>query len=329
MSPASLDQTGSPPAAELVRVENLRVHFTLYNGQLLRRERGIVRAADGVSFTLRRGETLALVGAAQCGKTTVARAVGLLERPTAGRILFEGQDLATWRGRPFKRARRRIQMLFSNPYAAFAPRMRVEEILSEALQVGAGRFRQEREQRLTELMTQVGLNLYLALRFPRDLSAGNRQRLAVARALATGPVLLICDQPTDFLEPAVGAAIIDLLHQLGQRLGLTTLLTARRLGVARHADRVAVMVQGRIVEMGTYADLVRAPLHPFTRALLAAPASDSVYAAGRPLDPLHPASGCHYAPLCPLVEARCRASYPAFVEGAPNHGVACHLVEPI
>jgi oligopeptide/dipeptide ABC transporter ATP-binding protein len=310
-------------------VESLRVHFTLYSGQLRRRESGIVRAADGLSFTLRQGEILALVGAARCGKTTVARAVGLLQRPTAGRILFQGQDLTNWRGRPFKRARRRIQMLFSNPYAAFAPRMRVEEILGEALDVGEGRLKQGRDERLAGLMTQVGLNLYLALRFPRDLSAAHRQRLAVARALATGPALLICDQPTDYVEPAAGEAIVDLLHELGQRLGLTMLLTARQLDVARHADRVAVMVLGRIVEMGTYGELVRQPLHPFTQALLRASARDYVHTVSRSLDPLHSATGCHYAPLCPLVEARCRASYPPFVKGAPNHGVACHLVDPI
>jgi oligopeptide transport system ATP-binding protein len=313
---------------EVVRVENLHVHFTTYDGRLRRRRTGTLRAVDGVSFILRRGETLGLVGASGCGKTAVARAVGMLERPTSGRIFFQGQELTARRGSSLKRARHRIQMLFSNPYSAFAPRMGVEDILSEALALSEGRSMGDRDQRLADLLAQVGLNLYLALRFPRDLSGGIRQRLAVARALAAEPALLICDQPTDFVDPAEGDAIIDLLQRLRQQLGLTMLLTARQVTTVRHADRVAVMILGRIVEMGYYSDLVRQPLHPFTRALLRLTSGGFVEAASPTLGTLHPAPGCFYAPVCPLVEARCRTSYPVFVEGAPGHGVACHLVEP-
>ncbi len=324
MSSENAVQTGSTDA-EVVHVENLQVHFSLYDGQLRRREIGTVHAVDGVSFSLRQGEALALVGASGCGKTTVARAVGLLERPTSGRIFFQGQELTTRRGRHLKRARRRIQMLFSNPYTAFAPRMTVEDILAEALAFAERKSARDRDQRLADLMAQVGLNLYLSVRFPRDLSGGNRQRLALARALAAEPALLICDQPMGFVDPAAGDIFVDLLHHVRRQLGLTMLLTARQIETARHADRVGVMVLGRIVEMGYTSDLVRSPLHPFTQALLQPPSNHFMETVSRALGPLHRAPGCFYAPACPLAEARCRASYPAFIEGAPNHGVACHL----
>ncbi len=317
------------PSDELLRVENLRVHFSLYSDRLRRREAGVVRAVDGLSFTLRQGETLALIGPARSGKTTVARALALLERPTAGRILFQGQDLTTGRGRRLKRARRQIQMIFSDPYVAFAPRMTVRDILYEAIRLSELRMGGRRDQRLLELLAQAGLNRYLAVRFPRDLSGGYRQRLALARALAPGPSLLICDQPTAFLSAAIGDHFIDLLHTLCQQRGLTMLLTARQLHTARHADRVAVMILGRIVEMGYYPDLVRRPLHPFTQRLLQPHPDVFIDKVSRSLDPLHPASGCFYAPVCPLVEARCQVRYPDFVEGAPDQGVACHLVQPL
>ena len=326
MSSSHSPLSQAEPAAPLLRVENLHVHFPLYSGQLRRRETGLLRAVDGVSFTLRQGEALALIGAPRCGKTTVARVVALLQQPTAGRILYRDQDLTTWRGRHLQHARRSIQMLFSNPYSAFAPRMTVEQILNEALSLGEPRSRRSREQRLAEVMAQTGLNLYLAARYPRDLSGGNRQRLAVARALATDPTLLVCDQPADCLDPGAGAALVDLLQHLRQRLGLALLLTAREFATARHADRVAVMVLGRIVEMGYRADVMRQPLHPFTQALLQQPDRGIVDKLNRALDPQQLAPGCRYAPACPWVQARCHISYPPFVEGAADHGVACHLV---
>ena len=310
-----------------MRVENLRVHFAVYDGRLRQKRIGDVRAVDGVSFSVRQGETFGLVGAANCGKSTVTRVLAMLDRPTSGQIFFQGKDLTTLRGRRLKRAQRRIQVLFSDPYIAFAPRMTVEKIIAEALRL-SGRMRgRQRDQRLADLMGQVGLNLYLAVRYPRDLSGGNRQRVALARALATEPSLLLCDQLTDHLDPALGRDVVDLLHEQNQRLGVAMLLTARRLETVRHADRVAVMVAGRIVEMGHYADLVRQPLHPFTQVLLQARPDDGD--ASLTLDPLYPPAGCTYEPLCPLAEARCRAIFPTFVEGAPKHGVACHLVAPL
>ncbi len=322
-----------PAGPEVLHVENLHVHFSAQDGRLRRRELGTVRAVDGVRFTLRQGEVLALVGAPGCGKTTVARTVGLLERPTSGRIRFLGQELTTGRSLRSirsihsRRARRQIQMLFSNPYTAFAPRMTVEDILSEALALGERQPTRDREQRLADLLTQVGLNLYLAVRYPRDLSGGTRQRLALARALAAEPVLLICDQPADFVDPAMGDVFVELLQQVQQRLGLAMLLTARQLKTAAYADRVAILVLGRIVEMGYTQDLLREPLHPFTQALVRSHSGDFFETVGRTLDPHHRASGCFYAPLCPFVEARCRARFPAFVEAAPEHGAACYLVE--
>jgi len=306
-----------------MRIENLRVHFTASGGRWQRREHGIIRAVDGVSFTLRQGETFALVGAAECGKSTVARAVALLERPTEGRITFHGHDVTSWRGRHFQPARRRIQMIFSNPYVAFAPRMAVREIIAEAFELKKRWLGRDRDEQVADLMSLAQLNYYFSIRHPRDLSGGQRQRLALARALAAEPVLLVCDQPVDYLDPAMAEMFLDQLYRVNRELGLTVLLTARRLAHARHADRVAVMVQGRIVEMGYRDDLVRQPLHPFSQNLMRTPLTDLPS-----LDPLRPAPGCHYAPLCPLAEALCHQRFPAFVEGAPDHGVACHLVEP-
>jgi oligopeptide/dipeptide ABC transporter ATP-binding protein len=326
MSPSSTFQSAPSSSAELLRVENLRIHFPIYSGRLRQRQVGLLRAVDGVSLTLRQGEALALVGAPGCGKTTLARAIALLEGPTAGRVFFRGQELTG--GRHLRRARRQVQILFSNPYTAFAPRITVEEIIAEALRLNRPRFGHRQDQELSDLMARVGLNLYLAVRFPRDLSGGNRQRLALARALAAEPALLVCDQPSHYLDPAMGDAFIDLLHGLRKALNLTLLLTTRRLERARRCDRVAVMVLGRVVEMGYYADVLGQPLHPFTQALLRPSASDFIAGVGRTLDLLHPGTGCHYAPVCPLVEARCHDSYPPLVAGVPDHGVACHLVEP-
>jgi oligopeptide/dipeptide ABC transporter ATP-binding protein len=251
-----------------------------------------------------------------------------LEPNAKGRIHFQGEEITTLRGRRARRVRRAIQILFSNPYIAFAPRMTVEEIISEAL--GGGHwFKRRQDERLADLMALAGLNPYLSVRFPRELSGGSRLRLALARALAADPALLICDQPVNHVDPAMGQVIIELLDTLCRRMGLTMLLTLRQLRMARHADRVAVMVLGRIVEMGYYADLVYQPLHPFTKALLQSGSRDYPNDVGALLDPQHPPPGCHFAPACPVAETRCHESYPSFVAGAPNHGVACHLVEPM
>jgi oligopeptide/dipeptide ABC transporter ATP-binding protein len=313
--------TAPPP---LIQVANLHVYFTHHNGGLLRRTATTLRAVDGVSFTLKQGETLAFVGPPGSGKTTLARTLALLEPPTSGRVLLDGEELGMGRGR----YRQRIQMVFSNPYTAFAPRMRVEEILREASRLANRSSRQETDAWIAGLMRQVGLNLYVTIRFPRELSGGMRQRLGIARALATRPDLLICDQPGAFLNPAVGDAIIDLLHQLQQQLGFATLLTSRNLEDARHADRVAIMLQGRIVEMAYYSELVRNPLHPFTQVALQLRAPASKMQAAPEGNFSRPSEGCPYAKQCPLVEPRCHVDHPIFVAGAPNHGVACHLVEP-
>ncbi len=300
--------------SELLRVENLQVHFER------RGDHGIVRAVDGLSFSLQRREILALVGPAGCGKSTVGRTLLLLDQPTAGQILFEGQSLTSWRNRLWHKAHRQMQMIFPDPYAAFSPRLTVEDTLREAL--GGLDFRQNdrRDQKIRQLMALVGLNLYLAIRYPWELSGGNRQRLAVARALATDPRVLVCDQVADQLDPAVRAPIAKLFVSLRDRLDLSLLLIASRLAEVQESDRLAIMLKGRFVEMGYTADVIAHPLHPLTQAL--AQAVDY-------WSPPHPAipdvkQGCPYAPVCPQVVDLCHQVYPPFDLLTPNHGVACH-----
>jgi oligopeptide transport system ATP-binding protein len=319
----------------LLRVENLVKHFEV-GGGLLSKPAGLVRAIDGVSFTLNRGETLGLVGESGCGKTTTGRCILQLERPTSGRIVFEGQDLTALDEVELRKVRRHVQVIFQDPYSSLNPRMTIGQILAEPLKVhGIVPSAAAREDRVQELLSQVGLLPQHAERYPHQLSGGQRQRVGIARALAMEPSLIICDEPVSALDVSIQAQIINLLEDLQKRLGLTYLFIAHDLSVVRHiSDRVAVMYLGKIVEIADRAALYEEPLHPYTRALLSAvPIPDPAVEAtrertvlrGEVPSPLSPPPGCVFHPRCPIAVSRCSAEVPALRELRPTHSGACHL----
>jgi oligopeptide/dipeptide ABC transporter ATP-binding protein len=319
----------------LLEVRDLVKHFEVSTGAF-GGVRGLVRAVDGVSFDLHRGETLGLVGESGCGKTTTGRCILRLERPTSGSIRFEGRDLADLGEAELRGVRRRMQVIFQDPYSSLNPRMTVGQIIEEPLAVhrlvtgGAARVARARE-----LLGQVGLLAQHARRYPHELSGGQRQRVGVARALAMEPALIVCDEPVSALDVSIQAQIINLLEDLQAELGLTYLFVAHDLSVVRHiSDRVAVMYLGRIVELADRQALYDAPVHPYTRALLSAvPIPDPeleaqrerIVLGGEVPSPLRPPSGCVFHPRCPIAVERCAGDLPLLREVRPGQWGACHL----
>jgi len=319
----------------LLEVQNLTKHFPVGGGMFGQR-RGVVRAVDDISFAIRRGETLGLVGESGCGKTTTGRCILMLERPTSGRILFEGRDLTTLDQTALRPVRRKIQVIFQDPYSSLNPRMTVGQIIAEPLAVhGIVPDRGARATRVRDLLSHVGLLPQHADRYPHELSGGQRQRVGIARALAMEPTLIICDEPVSALDVSIQAQIINLLEDLQAEFGLTYLFIAHDLSVVRHiSDRVAVMYLGKIAEITERKALYDDPLHPYTKALLAAvPIPDPeleqrrerVVLGGEVPSPLNPPSGCVFHPRCPIAIDRCPREVPALREVRPAHWAACIL----
>ena len=325
-----------PPTDEVLRVENLKVHFPVGRRLPFTRPLQTVKAVDGVSFALRRGETLGLVGESGCGKSTTGLAALRMLEPTAGRIVFEGKDITRHDKARMRPLRRRMQMVYQDPYGSLNPRMRVRDIVAEPLRVHrvAANAADERE-RVASLLATVGLLPAMAERYPHEFSGGQRQRIGIARALALEPSLIICDEPVSALDVSIQAQVINVFVDLQQRLGLSYLFVAHDLAVVRHiSDRIAVMYLGRIVEIATREDLYRAPLHPYTQALLqAVPVADARVEAtrrrsvvsGEVPSAMRPPPGCRFHPRCPMAMDVCRTQDPALDALGGGREVACHL----
>jgi oligopeptide transport system ATP-binding protein len=323
---------------DLLRVEDLSVHFPVMGGGLLPRRIGSVQAVDGVSFSIRRGETFSIVGESGCGKSTTAMAVLRMQAVTSGRIWFDGQDITTWGPDAMRPVRRRIQTIFQDPYASLNPRMKVGAIIAEPLEVHRVGDSDARRRRTADLMKLVGLLPDMAERYPHEFSGGQRQRISIARALALEPDLVVCDEAVSALDVSIQAQILNLLMELQERLGLAYLFISHDLSVVRHiSDRIAVMYLGRIVETGPREELFSSPRHPYTQALLAsAPSADPAFEAsrsavaltGEPPSPRNPPAGCRFHPRCQAAFGPCSTRSPELVFEGDSAAVACHLFPP-
>jgi oligopeptide/dipeptide ABC transporter ATP-binding protein len=325
------EDSAAPPDT-LLEVRGLVKHFPIRKG-LFARQVGAVRAVDGVSFWLRRGQTLGLVGESGSGKTTTGRTLLRLIEPTAGRALFDGQDIFALDPGELRRLRRQAQIVFQDPYGSLNPRMTVGDMLREVLTVHRLATGRAAETRVRELLEVVGLLPRHSDRYPHEFSGGQRQRIGIARALSVEPRFIVCDEPVSALDVSVQAQVLNLLQDLQERLGLTYLFIAHDLSVVEHvSDWIAVMYLGRIVELGETGRVVAAPRHPYTRALLSAvPVAEPARARGRIVlrgdipSPSNPPPGCHFHPRCqhPLKDADCAALVPPLAEKAPGHFAAC------
>ncbi|MCH8949499.1 MAG: dipeptide ABC transporter ATP-binding protein [Chloroflexi bacterium] len=320
----------------LLHVRDLKVHFPVTAGLIFQRKVADVKAVDGVTFYIRKGETLGLVGESGCGKSTTGRAILQLYRPTSGSVLFGETELTQLKGGDLRRMRRKMQMIFQDPYASLNPRMSAGAIIGEPLAIHNLAKGEQRRERVAELMRIVGLNPFYANRFPHEFSGGQRQRIGVARALAVEPDFIVADEPVSALDVSIQAQIINLLEDLQEQFGLTYLFIAHDLSVVRHiSDRIAVMYLGKLMELTGRDELYEQPLHPYTKALLSAvPIPDPVLEekreriilSGDVPSPMAPPPGCVFNTRCPIAGEECRREIPEWREVSRDHWIACHKV---
>lgn len=324
----------APQDDVLVSVRDMQMYFPVRSGIVFQRKIADIKAVDGVSFEIRRGETLGLVGESGCGKTTTGRCILQLYKPTAGQVLFEGNDLTTLKGGQLRRFRRRMQMIFQDPYSSLDPRQSAGSIIGEPLIVHKmTNSRGEYREQVSELLSVVGLNPSMANRFPHEFSGGQRQRIGVARALAVRPSLIVCDEPVSALDVSIQAQVINLLEDLQEQFNLTYLFIAHDLSVVRHiSDRIAVMYLGKIMELADRTELYENPLHPYTKALLSAvPIPDPVIESQRERiiltgdvpSPLRPPPGCVFHTRCPIAIDECSQVVPELRNVGNQHWVSC------
>lgn len=319
----------------LLEVQNVKKYFPIPS-KLFSRKKEVVKAVDGVSFTVNKGETLSIVGESGCGKSTTGRMIMKLLDITEGKVIFEGQDITNMTDDQIRPLRKKFQMVFQDPYASLNPRLTIKEILEEPLIVHD--FNKEnRSQRVTELLEVVGLNKYHADRYPHEFSGGQRQRIGIARALAVNPKLIIADEPVSALDVSIQSQVLNLMKDLQEEFGLTYVFIAHDLSVVEHiSDRVGVMYLGRLVELATRDELFGKPLHPYTKALLSAvPIPDPTIKRERIIlkgdipSPASPPSGCTFHTRCPFAQETCKIQVPEFRELEPGHYVACHYAEEL
>ncbi len=324
-------------AETLLEVKDLKMYFPVHEGVIIQHKVADIKAVDGVSFHIRRGETLGLVGESGCGKTTTGRVILQLYTPTAGQVLFEGTDLVGLKSNEMRAFRRRMQIIFQDPYGSLNPRMTAGGIIGEPMSIHRTvQNGKERQEQVEELLQTVGLNPYMRDRYPHEFSGGQRQRIGVARALAVRPAFIVCDEPVSALDVSIQAQLINLLEELQEQFNLTYLFIAHDMAVVRHiSDRVAVMYLGKIMELADRTEIFENPLHPYTKALLSAvPIPDPVIEAKRERiiltgdvpSPLRPPSGCVFHTRCPIAIDVCKEEIPEWREISTEHWAACHRV---
>lgn len=320
----------------LVKVEDLKMHFPIYRG-VIQRQVGAVRAVDGVSFEIHKGETLGLVGESGCGKSTTGRTILQLYKPTAGKIFYEDTELTTLRPEKMRQMRKNIQMIFQDPYASLNPRMTIRDIIAEPLVAFGSATGKAIDERVRDLMKLVKLDPDFMLRYPHEFSGGQRQRIGIARALASNPEFIVCDEPVSALDVSIQAQVINMLEELQQKLKLTYLFIAHDLSVVKHiSNRIAVMYLGHIVELADAGELYRRPLHPYTQSLLSAvPQPDPkraraqrrIILSGDVPSPLKIPSGCPFRTRCPKATKECAQALPSLEDHGSGHQVRCIHVD--